>query len=229
MRIQVLYFAYFRQRLGTSEQEVELQSGASVGEALAILGQEHEAIAAMHGRFRAAVNQEMVTSEHLLEDGDELALIPPVAGGSGEPSQPGANLRHAMVRSEPLSLDRVVDAVSANRMGGIVTFAGQVRDNNLGHEVVRLEYEAYEDMANKVLIQLCDAIEVEIPGARLAVEHRVGVLGIGDTAVVIAAAAPHRAEAFEACRALIDRLKEDVPIWKKEVGPSGEEWIGMGP
>ena len=134
-----------------------------------------------------------------------------------------------MVLSEPLSLDRVVAAVRGPGMGGIVTFVGQVRDHNQGHDVVRLEYEAYEDMANKVMAKLCDKIESEIPGARLAVEHRIGVLGIGEEAVAIAAAAPHRAEAFQACRALIDQLKEEVPIWKKEVAPNGEEWLGMGP
>lgn len=229
MRIQVLYFAFFRERLGTSEQAIDLDDGASVADALAMLGEQHEAIAAMRGRFRVAVNQEMVGTDHPLADGDELALIPPVAGGSDATEGPAASARYARVLSDPLSLDRVVAAVRGDGMGGIVTFVGQVRDHNQGHDVVRLEYEAYEDMANKVMAGLCDKIESEIPGTRLAVEHRIGVLGIGEEAVVIAAAAPHRAEAFEACRALIDQLKEEVPIWKKEVAPDGEEWIGMGP
>lgn len=228
MRIQVLYFAFFRERLGTSEQTLELAAGATVADALAILETQHEVIAAMRGRFRAAVNQEMEDNTCLLHDGDELALIPPVAGGSDATSPP-LSPRYAIVRSDALNLDRVIAAVRGDGMGGIVTFAGQVRDFNDGHEVVRLEYEAYEAMANKVMARLCDAIEAEVPGARLAVEHRVGVLGIGDEAVVIAAAAPHRAEAFTACRNLIDQLKDEVPIWKKEVAPNGDEWIGMGP
>lgn len=228
MRIQVLYFAFFRERLGMSEQTVELADGSSVGDALDRLANQHDVIGAMRGRFRAAVNQEMQSEEWLLHDGDELALIPPVAGGSEAPP-PASRKRYAVVRDAPLRLDRVVDAVSGPGMGGIVTFIGQVRDHNDGHDVERLEYEAYQDMANKVMAKLCDAIESEIPGSRLAVEHRVGVLGIGDQAVIIAAAAPHRAEAFQACRALIDRLKEEVPIWKKEVAPDGAEWIGMGP
>jgi len=225
MRIQVLYFAFFRERLGTSEQTIELAEGSRVGDALAMLSAQHEAIAAMQGRFRAAVNQEMVGDDMILADGDELALIPPVAGGSDAPAAP----RYALVKTEPLNLDRVIQAVRTDRMGGIVTFVGQVRDHNDGHEVVRLEYEAYEDMANKVMAKLCDTIEEEIPGVRIAVEHRVGVLDIGEAAVAIAAAAPHRAEAFTACRNLIDRLKEDVPIWKKETAPDGQEWIGTGP
>lgn len=228
MRIQVLYFAFFRERIGTSEQSLTLEVGARVEDALALLGQEHDAIAAMKGRFRAAVNQEMVTNEHELSDGDVMAIIPPVAGGI-DADEHTPSPRYAIVMNTPLNLDRVIAAVRGNGMGGIVTFVGQVRDFNDGHQVVRLEYEAYEDMANKVMAELCDKIEAEVPGARLAVEHRVGVLDIGDEAVVIAAAAPHRAEAFTACRNLIDQLKDEVPIWKKEVAPNGDEWIGMGP
>src|SRR5690606_15780619 len=127
------------------------------------------------------------------------------------------------------SLDRCVAAVQDRDMGGVVTFTGVVRRHNRGLEVERLEYEAYTEMAEKVMRALCDEIEAELPGCRLAVEHRVGSLGVGDVAVVIAAAAPHRAEAFAACRAMIDRLKERVPIWKKETTPDGSAWIGLGP
>jgi molybdopterin synthase catalytic subunit len=111
----------------------------------------------------------------------------------------------------------------------VVTFTGVVRAQNRGLAVERLEYEAYTEMAEQVMRALCDEIEAELPGARLAVEHRVGTLGVGDVAVVIAAAAPHRAEAFTACRAMIDRLKDRVPIWKKEITPDGATWIGLGP
>ena len=148
--------------------------------------------------------------------------MPPVAGGAGRP-------RHARLVDEPPSLDRVVQAVGGPEMGGIVTFTGAVRRQSRGREVERLEYEAFAEMAEKVLIEIADEIEAEIEGARLAVEHRVGVLVVGDIAVAIAAAAPHRAEAFAACRQLIDRLKDRVPIWKKEFGPDGSEWIGLGP
>jgi MoaE-MoaD fusion protein len=98
-----------------------------------------------------------------------------------------------------------------------------------GTTIDHLEYEAYAPMAVKVMTELCDEIEAEVSGARLAVEHRVGNLAIGEIAVVIAAAAPHRAEAFAACRAMIDRLKDRVPIWKKEIGTGGESWVGLGP
>ncbi|HUH04703.1 MAG TPA: molybdopterin converting factor subunit 1 [Kofleriaceae bacterium] len=220
MRIQVLYFAVFRERLRIDEEALELPDGATVGAALDALGARHEVVRALRGRFQTAVNQEMVPVDSVLSDGDELALIPPVAGGTG---------RHVRVIDTPLSLDRCVAAVTGPEIGGITTFTGLVRRTNQGREVERLEYEAYAAMAEKVMNELCEVIEAEVPGTRLAVEHRVGVLGIGDLAVVIAAAAPHRAEAFTACRALIDRLKDHVPIWKKEVGPDGAEWIGLGP
>jgi len=129
----------------------------------------------------------------------------------------------------PPSLDRLVAAVSGRDKGGLVTFTGVVRQQSGGREVERLEYEAYAEMANKVMRELCDEIEAELPGVRLAVEHRAGKLVVGDIAVAIAAAAPHRAEAFTACRAMIDRLKQRVPIWKKEIGPDGDEWVGLGP
>jgi molybdopterin synthase catalytic subunit len=114
-------------------------------------------------------------------------------------------------------------------MGGVVTFTGMVRRASHGKIVDHLEYEAYPPMATKTMGELVAEIEAEIAGVKLAVEHRVGRLEIGDVAVVIAAAAPHRAEAFAACRAMIDRLKDRVPIWKKEVGVDGEEWVGLGP
>ncbi len=224
MKIQVLYFAIFRDRLRMDEETVELPTGATVAGALDVLGQRHEVIGRLRGRFQTAVNQEMVGHEQALSDGDELALIPPVAGGSD-----AAPTRHVRIVDTAPSVDRCIEAVTAPSMGGIVTFTGVVRDENDGHKVVRLEYEAYAAMAEKVMRGLCDQIEGEIPGSRVAVEHRVGVLGIGDIAVVIAAAAAHRAEAFQACRAMIDRLKEHVPIWKKEISPAGEEWIGLGP
>jgi molybdopterin synthase catalytic subunit len=222
MQIQVRFFAVLRERVRRDGQGLELPDGASVADAVDALAAQHDAVGAMRGRFQTAVNCAMVPPETALSDGDELALIPPVAGGAGE--------RVArMVHDRAPSLDVCVAAVKTPETGGIATFTGCVRRRNQGRDVERLEYEAYDEMANKVLRELCEAIEAEIPDARLAVEHRAGVLAVGDVAVVIAAAAPHRAEAFAACREMIERLKRDVPIWKKEVGPDGEEWIGQGP
>jgi MoaE-MoaD fusion protein len=226
MQIRVLYFAVFRERLGTDHGVLELADGARVGDAVAALAAQHPAIAALRGRFRVAVNQAMVGDDEPLAAGDELALIPPVAGGS-EPA--GAAARHVQLLATPLSLDRCIAAVTDAGIGGVVTFTGLVRRHSHGALIDHLDYEAYGSMAVREMTRLCVEIEAELPGVRLAVEHRVGRLVVGELAVVIAAGAPHRAEAFTACRAMIDRLKDRVPIWKKEFGDDGATWVGLGP
>ena len=220
MRVRVLYFAVFRERIGHDEETLELAPGATVADAVHALSVRHVSIAKLAGKFRVAVDQEFADDSHVLHEGAELALIPPVAGGQGH---------HVILTDQPLSLDRCIHAVKAAGYGGIVTFTGMVRLHSRGTTIDHLEYEAYAPMALKVMTRLCEEIESEITGVRLAVEHRVGHLAIGDIAVVIAAAAPHRAEAFTACRAMIDRLKDRVPIWKKEVAIDGATWVGLGP
>ena len=196
MRITVLYFAVFRERLGRDHEHLEVPAGATVADAIALLAASHAAIAQLRGKFRCAVNQDFTDDAHALHEGDELALIPPVAGGS----------RHVVLTDQPLSLDRCLAAVRGAGMGGVVTFTGMVRLHSHGATIDHLEYEAYAPMAVKEMARLVDEIEAEVPGVALAVEHRVGRLDIGDVAVVIAAAAAHRAEAFTACRARSDRL-----------------------
>jgi len=222
MRIRALYFAVFREQIGRDDEEIDLAAGARVRDAIAALAARHPPIDRLRGRFRIAVNQEFSDDDRALAEGDELALIPPVAGGA-DPA------RHVRVLAAPLSLDRCMAAVAGAGMGGLVTFTGMVRRDSHGAIIDHLEYEAYGEMAVREMTRLCDEIEAEIAGVRLAVEHRTGRLAVGEVAVVIAAAAPHRAEAFTACRALIDRLKQRVPIWKKEVGEDGAEWVGLGP
>lgn len=130
------------------------------------------------------------------------------------------------LRADPIGLDEVVTAVSHAGAGGVATFLGVVRDLNEGLAVTRLDYEAYGPMAVREMRRIALEIASEVPGVRLAVLHRVGELSVGDAAIVCAASAPHRGEAFEACRALIDRIKADVPIWKREHGPDGAYWVG---
>ncbi len=130
------------------------------------------------------------------------------------------------VREAPLSADEALAAVRRPEAGGIALFLGMVRDHNDGRAVTLLEYEAYVPMAKKEMRAIAGEIESEIDGVRLAVLHRVGRLEVGDTAVICAASAPHRGEAFRACRALIDRIKERVPVWKREHGPDGPYWVG---
>lgn len=130
------------------------------------------------------------------------------------------------LREAPLSLDEVVAHVSRPGAGGIATFLGVVRDESDGRVVTRLDYSAYAAMAKREMTAIAEEIEREIHGVRVSAIHRIGSLEVGDAAIVCAASAPHRGEAFEACRALIDRIKARVPIWKREWGPDGAEWVG---
>ena len=223
MEIQVLYFAFFRERLGRTREPLELPEGADVSSALDALAARHEPVRTQRGGFQVAVNQRVVPLDTPLADGDELALIPPVAGGCAKPSPE----RHARILEEPPSLDRCARAVLSDEMGGLVSFTGVVRNQSHGREVTRLEYEAYVPMAEKVLAALCDEVEAELPGVRVAVEHRVGALAVGEVVVAIVVGAPHREEAFSGCRAMIDRLKERAPIWKKETTLDGCAWVGL--
>jgi molybdopterin synthase catalytic subunit len=132
----------------------------------------------------------------------------------------------ADIRTSALSLNEAVDNVARPGAGGISVFVGVVRDESAGRVVTRLEYSAYESMAKKEMERIAEEIEKEIEGARVCAIHRVGSLVVGDAAIVCAASAPHRGEAFAACRLLIDRIKERVPIWKREWGPHGAAWVG---
>jgi molybdopterin converting factor subunit 1 len=227
MTITVLYFAVLRERARRERETVTLAPGSDVAGARAAIERLHPELASLLPIVQTAVNRTLVQAAHALADGDELALIPPVAGGAG----PRAGTAKIAIGPRVLSVEDVVAAVAggAGERGGVVTFAGVVRrDGHALRDVVRLEYEAYTDMALEVLSAIAEELEREQPGARVAIHHRVGSLAVGETAVVIAAAAPHRAEAFAACRAAIDRLKERAPIWKKEIGESGEVWLGLG-
>ncbi len=130
------------------------------------------------------------------------------------------------VRDGSLSVDEVVEHVRRTAAGAVCVFVGMVRDHNEGRSVTKLEYEAYAPMAIAEMRRIADELSTEYPGVRLAIVHRVGMLEVGDSAVVCAASAPHRREAFRACHALIDRVKERVPIWKREHGPEGAYWVG---
>ena len=236
MRVSVLYFAILRERLRREQEPLELPAGATVADALAAIAARHAGIAGLLPQVQTAVNRKVAIATHPLADDDELALLPPVAGGAdtagtGLATGPatGPPPRKIAVLSGPLSLGAVVAEVEGVERGGIVTFTGVVRRHGRHGEVVRLEYEAYIEMAEQVLAEIAEEIEREWHGVHVAIHHRVGSLLVGETAVVIAAGAPHRAEAFDACEAAIDRLKRRAPIWKKEIGTQGEEWIGHCP
>ncbi len=217
MPIHVLYFAGAREGAGTPRETLE-PAPSSVAELRQALAQAHPALARILPRCRIAVDQEFADDDAALHDGAEVAIVPPVAGGAPR----------FQVVDRPLSLAEVVEAVSASGLGGIVTFTGTVRDESHGKRVLRLEYEAYAPMAERKLAEIGAAVARE-HGVAVAIVHRVGTLAPGDAAVVIACAAPHRTPAFRGCEACIERLKQDVPIWKREVFEDGSEWVGLGP
>jgi MoaE-MoaD fusion protein len=220
--VEVLFFAVLRERAGRERETVELPPGATVAALLDDLGARHPSLPPLQGpTVQVAVNRQVVPRTHVLAPGDEVALIPPVSGG--------ADPRRIAVTDQPLSLTEVSAAVESASQGGIVTFAGQVRRQGAVPDVSRLEYEAYVPMAEEVLAAIAREIELEYPGVQVAIHHRIGTLVVGETAVIIAASAAHRAEAFAACRVAIERLKQRAPIWKKEIGESGQVWVGMGP
>jgi len=218
MPLLVLFFAGARDAAGTARETLS-SAPATVAELRRALAAAHPRLGPVLARCRIAVDQEFAEDEAPLRDGAEVAVVPPVAGG--------APRRFAVVE-RPLALDEVLAAVAAPGRGGIVTFTGTVRDETHGRRVVRLEYEAYREMAEKKLAEIGASVAAA-HGAEVAIVHRVGVLSPGDAAVVIACAAPHRTAAFRACEACIERLKKDVPIWKREVFEDGSEWVGLGP
>jgi molybdopterin synthase catalytic subunit/molybdopterin converting factor small subunit len=206
--VRVRLFAGLRERAGWSQREIE---ASTVGEVWAALGLGDEPQGLLY-----AVNKEYAGRDRALADGDEVALIPPVSGGA------------FLLSDEPLSLDRVVDEVRSEEAGAIATFTGTTRVHSRGRTVTHLDYEAYEGMAERVMAEIADALTERYTLTGIAIHHRIGRVGIGDTSVVIAVSAPHRGDALAACRDAIDELKERVPLWKKEVYEGGEEWIGRG-
>jgi molybdopterin synthase catalytic subunit len=219
MRVRLLLFAGLREAVGKKEHVLELADGASLRDAVARAEAELPPLLHWHGRLMLSRNGERAAPDALVRDGDLIALLPPVSGGAG-----GSALRAA-----PLSLDALIAEVSSPACGGVVTFTGVVRDHSRGQAIDHLEYEAYDPLAEAEIARIRDEVRERWPEVRLAVAHRVGRLAIGDAAVMIAAAAPHRPAAFEACRFAIDTLKRTVPIWKKEFGADGGYWVEENP
>ncbi len=217
MALTVLYFAAARDAAGTA-RETLADVPATVGALRRALEAAHPRLGPVLARSRLAVDQEFADDAAPLRDGAEVAVVPPVAGG--------APLYRVVDR--PLALAEVVDAVAASGLGGVVTFTGTVRDASRGRRVLRLEYEAYGPMAERKLAEIGDAVG-RAHGAAVAVVHRVGVLAPGEAAVVIACAAAHRGPAFRACEETLERLKHEVPIWKREVVEDGSAGVGLGP
>jgi len=217
--VTVRYFALVREALGRDRDELTLPAGATAGDVLDRVFGEMPSLANARRSLMVMVNQVYAQSATPLADGDEVALIPPVSGGTGA---------HYLVQvtEQPLDARETESFVADSSCGAILTFTGQVRDNARGQAVTELAYEAYAEAAEKMMTGIAEEITERWGIERVAIVHRVGVLGPGEASVVISVASPHRPEAFDACRHAIERLKEVVPIWKKEHYRDGSTWIG---
>jgi MoaE-MoaD fusion protein len=212
MKIVVRLFAGLREQAGTKERILKLPKGstvASVWPALA-LGEEPPGLL-------IAVNRSYADRDAPLENGDEVALIPPVSGGAA-----------FLLSAEPLSLEEAVAEVASTEAGAIATFIGTTRAHSRDREVLRLEYEAYEEMAIEEMGRLAEVLRAQYALVGIAIHHRTGVVEPGETSVIIAVSSAHRADALAACKDAIDTLKQSVPLWKKEIYAGGEEWVSQG-
>lgn len=220
MKVKVLFFAGMRERAGTRSAELDLPAGATVSAAIAFAQSATPRKWAVTQQVMTAVNEEYVALTHELRDGDELALIPPVSGGAVARSRD-----YVEITDEPLDPAAFTERVKASHNGAVVTFEGITRDHNEGRRVNYLEYEAYRPMADRKIAELIGEMRAKWSIETVAVGHRLGRVDIGQTSLVIAVGAAHRRPAFEAALYFVDRLKEVVPIWKKEYFEGGEAWI----
>src|SRR5579864_1233725 len=218
MRIRIRYFAALREIVGQGEESLVVPDESRIRDIRNLLIKRYPQLEAVMERSLCAVNHHYVGVDTLLEENDELVFIPPTGGGAL--MEPVVQLTH-----EPLDRNALVDAVSSPGCGGIVVFEGVVRNHARGKQVRYLEYEMYEEMAREQIQAIIHEAQQRWGVERVALAHRMGRLEIGEASVIIVVASPHRAEAFDACRYIIDTLKATVTIWKKEVAITGEEWV----
>jgi molybdopterin synthase catalytic subunit len=220
-RVTIKLFATLRERVRAGELDREFPDGTTVGEIWHRLVAEFPALAGNRDSIAYAVNHEYVRDDFTPRAGDEVAFIPPVSGGSEPPWVGPVKIVHG-----PIDIAELEAAVADPAAGAAVTFAGSTRNENSGRRVIRLDYEAYEPMALSEMVKIAREAGSRWDIVKIAVTHRIGTVSIGEISVAIAVAAAHRAEAFDACRFAIDKIKEIVPIWKKEYFEGGEIWVG---
>jgi molybdopterin synthase catalytic subunit len=215
--LDIRYFAMIREIVGRAAERREAPAGTTIGDLFDQLAREHPRLERMKPVTMLMVNQEYVAATHPLSDGDEVAFIPPVSGGG---------VSRFRVQAEPIDAREVEALVAHPGAGAIATFTGTVRDHGRGREVTHLDYEAYAPAAERMLAQIGDEIRERWGLDEVAIVHRVGSLAIGEASVVISIASAHRDAAYESCRYAIERIKEIVPIWKKEHYADGATWLG---
>jgi MoaE-MoaD fusion protein len=222
VKVSLLLFASLRDAIGERTLCMELDEGSTVADLKRRLGVEYPRVEQMLETVVCAIDDDYVTFEEALHDGAEVALIPPVSGGAVETSPALYRLTHEVM--EPQAL---VDLVQRDEAGALALFYGNVRNHSEGRDVERLEYEAHETMAVAKMREVAEETKRRFPEiSEVGVWHRVGTLEVGETSLLVAVSSPHRKEAFDACHWCVDRVKEVVPVWKKEhwVG-GGAEWV----
>jgi molybdopterin synthase catalytic subunit len=229
MRARVLFFGVLKDLTGMPAEDAEFPPGADLGSVLAHYGTRYPAVGAMAGSIIVARNQEFADLSTTLGEGDEIAFLPPVSGGAGEP--PSCRLEisegghYFALTRQPLEARTVIARLLTGAEGAVVTFEGTVRNHTNGRSTLCLDYECYEPMAIKIMSRIGRELAEAHALTRVALVHRLGRLLVGETSVLVIVTAPHRRPAFEAALEGIDRLKKTVPIWKKEHFADGEVWV----
>ena len=223
MKITIKLFARLRELTGTGSLEYEVSDNTTIDELLQKLQMDHPKLAKTTSNTVISVNREFVDRQTRLTEGDEVALFPPVSGGSSAK----AIADKFAITFEPITLDDMQAKVLRPETGAVAVFSGVVRNVSSGKDVAHLEYEAYEEMAVAKLRQVAAEAREQWPKiVDIAIVQRIGRLEVGEVAVIVAVSSPHRGDGcFEACAYAINRLKEIVPIWKKETGFDGSEWV----
>jgi molybdopterin converting factor subunit 1 len=226
MQVRVLFFGILKDIAGKASDEVSLPEGATVRDLLSHYAQDTR-LKGMLGSIAVALNQEYAAPTAGLRDRDEVGLLPPVSGGA-DGAQPATQSR-VQLTSERIDAAGLAERMKRAEDGAVVVFEGIVRDNSRGRRTLYLDYEAYEEMARKQLEELAAQVLEKFKVREVAVAHRLGRLQIGETSVAIVVSSAHRAAAFDACRWMIDTLKQTVPIWKKEHFEDGAVWADGEP
>jgi len=223
MRVRVLFFGVLKDLIPAQPGELELPDGSRVGDLIDQYRTRFAGRDAVWASLAVAVNRQYVTVSHLLEDGDEVALLPPVSGGAPD-SAPHVSLVHQRIDAHT-----TVTGLERPEDGALVIFDGMVRNNTRGRRTLYLVYEAYEEMALAQMQELAVQALADFAIRDVAIVHRLGRIEVGESSVLIAVASAHRSAAFDACRWLIDTLKKTVPIWKKEHFEDGAVWADGEP
>ena len=232
MRVRILPFGILKDWLGSAATTLELPEGASVGDLLDRVGELHSTAQALRG-IAVSVNAEYATATQLLNEGDEVGLLPPVSGGSDGPAPSNEPKfiapKFIALTREVIETEKLVAAAKQGVDGAVVVFDGIVRNNTRGRRTLHLDYEAYEEMALKQMHGLAEQALDNYAVRHVTIVHRLGHLEIGESSVLIIVASAHRGAAFDACRWIIDTLKKTVPIWKKETFVDGAVWADGEP